>query len=937
MNPERWRQVSRLFHSAVALDRSERAAFLRDATADSDLRVEVEQLLDHCGSAQEFVARFPAPSVRAALRADGHPPTLTQGELVSGRFRIVSFLGAGGMGEVYEADDLLLHGHVALKTLPALMADDEAAIERLKREIALARRVTHPNVCRVFDVDQHEASSGGVITFFTMELLKGETLAERLRHRGRMTTSAAYPLVKQMAAALTAAHAAGVVHGDLKPGNVILVPNQDQSDRAVVTDFGLALRATTDSMATTTMTGGNPGGGTPDYMAPEQIELRRATYATDIYALGTVAYEMITGKLPFEADAPLDLALKKLRHPPRALHEHVSKLDPRWEAAIHRCLERDANARFKTPEEFSRALDRQTTTSTMRWALAFGAAALVALVVRLFIPVSETVLESPTTTATSSVTERSVVLLPFTDVNPTSDNLALGKGLAMVLTDQIRQALRLENVEHRLWFAPAAEAIDAELGTPLDAQRTLGVKVIVTGRLERKNGRTLLTLNLSDAAQAETATTGGQPSAPLPDGEVLLPSVAVRVAEALGVMLVPSTLQALAADGTGIAAAEESYLRGRGHLSGRLAALDSAINELQRAIQLDKRYALAHAALSEAYRLKYIATLDPSFIPRAHASVDEAIALNPSLGYARIIRGLVYHTTGQDERAIREFQLALKAEPWAENALRGLAEAYEVQGDLKSAEEKYQEQIRHYPHYWSAYEQFGSFLFRHARYSEAETNFLNGVQYAPDNVRAINNLAAVYIFTERFAAAEVELERGLRLGRPDFLLYNNLGWVHIFQSHFAEAVAPMEQAVRLPGSNSSHWGNLARVYRWAERRDQSKATYDTAIRRAREETRVNPRNSQSRANLAHLLAETGRRNEALAEIAATLHRAPKDTTVVFKSALVYELAGDRSAALKAVEAAARGGHAIVEIRRHPDLARLRQDPRYLQMMTAVAH
>lgn len=632
MNPERWRQVSRLFHSAVAVDASDRAAFLREATTDADLRLEVEQLIDHCGSARDLLEQFPASFVRTALGIDEHPPSLTPGELVSGRFRIVGFLGAGGMGEVYEAEDLLLHGRVALKTLPALMADHEDAIERLKHEIALARRVTHPNVCRVFDVDQHEASSGGVITFFTMELLKGETLAQRLGQREPMTTTAAGPLVKQMAAALTAAHAAGVVHGDLKPGNVILVPDKERGDRAVITDFGLALRVTTDSMTTTMMNGVHRGGGTPDYMAPEQIEQRKATFATDMYALGTVAYEMIAGKLPFEADAPLDLALKKLRHPPRPLREYVRDLDPRWETAIHRCLERDADARFQTPEEFSRALDHHTATSTMRWALVLGLAALMALVVRLFLPVSTTVIpESSTTIATVPASERSVVLLPFTDVNPTSDNLALGKGLSVVLTDQIRQALKLENIEHRLWLAPAAEAIDADLKTPLDAQRTLGVSLIVTGRLERENGRTLLTLNLSDAARPEPTTTGGQPSAPLPDGEVWLPSAATRLAETLGMTLAPSTLQALAAGGTRVAAAEESYLRGRGQLSGGLAALDAAIDALQRAIQLDKGYALAHAALSEAFRLKYLATLDPSFIPRAQVSADEALALNPSL------------------------------------------------------------------------------------------------------------------------------------------------------------------------------------------------------------------------------------------------------------------------------------------------------------------
>jgi Flp pilus assembly protein TadD len=260
---------------------------------------------------------------------------------------------------------------------------------------------------------------------------------------------------------------------------------------------------------------------------------------------------------------------------------------------------------------------------------------------------------------------------------------------------------------------------------------------------------------------------------------------------------------------------------------------------------------------------------------------------------------------------------------------------FEQDGSVGKAEEIYRQQTVQYPKYWNSHEQLGVFLFRHGRYREAEASLLNGLQLAPDNPGAISNLAGLYVLTERYAAAEGELQKGLKL-TPDVSFYNNLSWIYVFQGRFAEAVPPMEQAVRLPQATSFHWGNLARIYRWANHPDQAKATYDTAIRLARREIGVSPQDAKIRANLAYLLAETGHRTEALAEMVSTLQNAPHDMTVVFTSALVHELTGDRSAALQALEMAAQGGHSVAEIRRHPDLVRLREDPKFLQVI-ALTH
>lgn len=297
-------------------------------------------------------------------------PLLSPQQLLASRFRIIRFLARGGMGEVYEAEDLELQERVALKTVRSEIAHDSKAMARFKHEIQLARKVTHPNVCRTFDVFHHRTpSSPGLqedVTFLSMELLPGETLEKRLRRVGRMTAAEAFPLVNQMAAALAAAHTAGIVHRDFKSANVVLVPSrQEEGIRVVVTDFGLAPgNASEDgSQSLMTMTGGLSG--TPIYMAPEQIEGRGITRAVDIYGLGVVMYEMVTRTFPFTGETPFEVAFKRLREAPCSPRMHVPDLDRKWEKTILRCLERDPADRFEKPTEVVAALREEVSAGDL--------------------------------------------------------------------------------------------------------------------------------------------------------------------------------------------------------------------------------------------------------------------------------------------------------------------------------------------------------------------------------------------------------------------------------------------------------------------------------------------------------------------------------------------------------------------------------------------
>ena len=283
------------------------------------------------------------------------PSAFVPDDLVASRYKVVRLIGSGGTGEVYEAIDTALGVSVALKALKPSFASSAVQLERFRREIQTARKVTHFNVCRIFDMGIQNGA-GRDRFFLTMELLAGVTLADRIERGAPYTPEEALPIVAQIADGLDAAHKAGVIHRDLKPGNIMLLPPPTGrfAERAVITDFGLALSEEQSEMR---LTQSDELVGTPEYMAPEQAEPGPATPATDVYALGLILYEMLSKRRPFEsAGTALATVLVRRRSPPRPLREVVPDVPAAWEAAVHRCLERPPGRRFATAGEVVAAL-----------------------------------------------------------------------------------------------------------------------------------------------------------------------------------------------------------------------------------------------------------------------------------------------------------------------------------------------------------------------------------------------------------------------------------------------------------------------------------------------------------------------------------------------------------------------------------------------------
>src|SRR6202049_650068 len=300
-----------------------------------------------CGAASSDTVRFCPSCGRALASLDtptlepdeiavvpkpapppSHPPQsggFSPGTVLVERYRIVALLGCGGMGEVYRAEDLKLGNVVALKFLPASLQNDAASLARFHAEVRNARQVSHPNVCRVYDIGEVDGQH-----FLTMEYIDGEDLASLLRRIGRLPADKALETAHQICAGLAAAHDCGLLHRDLKPANIML----DGRGRVRITDFGLAL-------SHDDATGRSETAGTPAYMAPEQIGKGEASVRSDIYSLGLVFYELFTGRLPYQATTPIEWRRAHLESSPRTPSSVVKDIDPVVEKAILRCLQKD--------------------------------------------------------------------------------------------------------------------------------------------------------------------------------------------------------------------------------------------------------------------------------------------------------------------------------------------------------------------------------------------------------------------------------------------------------------------------------------------------------------------------------------------------------------------------------------------------------------------
>ena len=576
------------------------------------------------------------------------PAAISPGQILAGRFRVRRFIARGGMGEVFEAEDLELREDVALKTVRPEIAADPHSLERFKTEVHLARKVTHPSVCRIFDVFHHRGQmDGSDVTFLTMELLRGETLASHLSRVGRLAPHQALPLVEQVAGALEAAHGAGIVHRDLKTANVMLVPRRPGSDevRVVVTDFGLARRDAIIEGASVAATTAGLIVGTPAYMAPEQIEGGPVSAATDIYAFGVMMYEMVTGKRPFEGATPLAVMMKRLEAAPSSPRIHAADLDPIWESVVLRCLEREPQKRFATAGAIIRVLRGEEAIPAaarpgrardrrLVWAIVAG---ILVVAVSLggvgWWLMRQSVSPAGLSPAAGAVVaaRRSIAVLGLRNLSGRSESAWLAVALAEMLASEMGagEALRTisgESVARLRAELPIADFDSLARDTLARVRERLGSDLLVLGSYttlgDKAGGQIRLDVRLQDTTLGEivgsVSETGTE--AALFD---LVSRTGVRLREKLGIGApTPAQLDSVRASLPQDPAAARLYAEGLARL--RLFDASGARALLEQARAKEPTHALTRAALADAWRLL-------GYDRRAEEEAKKAVDLSASL------------------------------------------------------------------------------------------------------------------------------------------------------------------------------------------------------------------------------------------------------------------------------------------------------------------
>jgi serine/threonine-protein kinase len=602
------------------------------------------------------------------------PPRLNPGQRLADRFLIIRSVASGGMGEVYEAQDEELQARVAVKTILPSLASDPGAVDRFRREVLLARRVSHPNVCRVNELYSVEGPGGEPLKFLTMEFLDGESLAQRLKRVGRFSTREALSVLRQMVAALDAAHAQGIVHRDFKPGNVMLVPQSNPPDGEArgdevvkVTDFGiaraLALASEDEATHGTRI-------GTPRYMAPEQMLGAPVTPATDVYALGVVMHEMIAGKPPDTArvvpggSRPFKLAT--LTSP---------RLESRWTAAVERCQAREPERRFQRVQDVLNAVEPPAWSGRRR-AVAAALLAISALTVLVWRELHRPRGVEPIAT---------LAVLPFRAIGA-----ELGPRFGLGLADALIGRLA---TSRSITIRPTS-AVDRFEGKPSDAieaGRQLGVGHVVDGSIQQVEGNTRVQVQLTDVARRGVVW---KTQLDLPPGRLfeLEDTISTRLFDRLDLKLAAASPNAPGrstpvsdrlVDGLLAARAKIPLARSGPEQAGALVA------QLNALLAEEPRFAEAVAlrAYAGAYKNYYAPTLNGT--EAVLRDVEHALSLDPDQSLPHIARAFVFYSAQggwKSPEAIHELRTAVELSPGLELAHLDLERVYLHRGWVDRAE-----------------------------------------------------------------------------------------------------------------------------------------------------------------------------------------------------------------------------------------------------------
>ena len=866
---------------------------------------------------------------------------LQPGVVFGGRYEIVRVLGQGGMGAVYQARDRELDRLIALKVIRPELATDPAILQRFKQELILARNITHKNVVRIYDLGEAEG-----IRFISMEYVDGEDLRTLLRHQGKFSSREASRMIEQVCRALDAAHAEGVIHRDLKPQNIM----RDKHGRIVVMDFGLAR-----SLGETGLTQTGAIVGTLEYMSPEQALGTQLDQRSDIFSVGLIFYELLTGKAPYEADTAIASLMKRTREDARPASDVDRSVPKSLSAIVGRCLEREPANRYHSvvellqqlstweanpnisAEALSKMIPHPVVHSSRfnldlpgaRWMWIAGAVLVVLLAAftgRTLLVRSGPPGESVARGIPPLSKGKYVAILPLKRVGEEKTLGYVADGIEEALATKLFQLK-----EVHLASSDAVEKVAAQDLPVAKLARQLGVNLVLQGMVQGSSDRLRVTLSLDDATQGRlwSQEFSGIPG----DLLALEDQIYGNVVTALALKPTNEELARSGAHPTENVKAYDLYLQGRNVLRNGHSRdeIKKAADLFEQAIEKDSNFALAYAGLADASDRMYGESRETLWAQKATMAAEQAERLSSTLPEVHLALGSVYSTTGKNAQAITELKRALALAPNSDEAYRRLGDAYLASGQADEAIAAYQSAVAANPYFWWNHNALGKAYLGLGDSAKAMEPFQRVVELASDNPIGYENIGTVYFRQGKWLEAIPHFQQALSIA-PDSITYSNLGTCYFFLRRYDESVKMFQKATEMAPNSEEILGNLGDAYRWSGHSDQAAQAYDRAITLAFQELQVNPRSFNIMGDLALYYAKKGDATNAVQYIQRARAISPEDLQLMYSEVQVKALIGKPEDALKALRLALQKGYAAQEAWNDPELAKLQALPQFSQLV-----